>query len=71
MFNWLLSLFITPKCENCNSKEWKRALWKEDERRPLYCDACPGKDGENFRGLDGTMNKMDERTKHSKLEEKS
>jgi len=57
----LLHKWVLPKslCSNCGSQEWKRAMWKEGAVRPEYCDTCPGKDGENFRALDGTMAEMD------------
>jgi len=48
-----------PACKNCGSKSWGRAMFKGRQRRPIYCDTCPGEDGENFRGLDRTMNEMD------------
>lgn len=60
MFKWLFKI-IKQECQNCSSKGWKRGLWKEGDKRPLYCDQCPGKDGEDFRGLDATMNEMDKK----------
>ena len=68
MIKWLLNI-LSPKyeCSNCRSKEWQKALWQEGKKNPLYCDVCPDKDGEDFRALSGSMDRLDKISKVKEL----